>query len=235
MKNMSLLTPDSAVAYLHNANLLEFTGINKKKEHTLLCEGDTIKNHSKNRFIFFPKKKGYHTLQLYKKKKLIDEFKIRTEILGRVKVYMGELRDSMVTAHDLVNNLYFNVTHFPQLKDPCTSVFTVDLIIKKANGQKIELGFRDSIQEIYYSNLSYLEDLKYEYIEEGKDVTYLEKYIDEAHESSYRDPLFDFYEMAIIASLEKGDMVFIPMVTLQCPSCIARKFGVNLKFIIIDE
>ncbi|WP_159038511.1 hypothetical protein [Brumimicrobium mesophilum] len=146
---MSLVSPDSAVAYAHTYNRLEITGINQEKTHTLLCSGDTISKNSTNSFGYSPKTQGVQTLQLFEGKKIIKEFQIRVETLNPIQVYLAGLRDSVVSSLELFNNPYFEVTYTPQLLNPCTSVQSCYIIIEKANGDSL-----------HYSNIYSLRNLE---------------------------------------------------------------------------
>lgn len=149
MKNVSLVSPDSAVAYAYVSNRLEFSGIDQEKSHTLIYYGDTIIENSKNSFSFYPKNKGVQTLQLFEEKKIIKEFQIRVETLNPLQVYLAGLRDSVVSSLELFNNPFFEVTYAPQLLAPCTSVQSCYIIIEKVNGDSL-----------HYSNIYSLRNLE---------------------------------------------------------------------------
>lgn len=232
MKNLSLVTPDSAVAYTYDSNLLEFTGVSQSKAYTLICNEDTISKSSINRFNFSPKKKGIQTLQLFENNKLIEEFQIRVERLGRLKIHLGELKDSVVSTLELINNLYFVVTYAPQLSNPCTSVMACDISIQKENGELIQLMNRYSSVDKNINRLIYLKEIVEYANQEGKDVKFLENYINDEFSEIHLSPLFYLHDVVKIAQLEDGDVFIVNTVTTRCPTCKALRREVDLRYTI---
>ena len=59
------------------------------------------------------------------------------------------------------------------------------------------------------------------------------KYLSKIEDSSVVNQSFNFFQMKHIKKLKKGDILWIQMCHISCPSCVSRKYGANLKFTIM--
>ena len=204
------------IAYRYFENRLEVMGETIDSTFQLFSiEGEVWRMD--NVFLYNPKSKITHdTLSLRRNGNNLGEFVFQIENLKDPKVFLGELRDSVVSKQFLLSNPVLILTHEPQLAKPCSIIIAFSASIVKANNDEIDLMDESFTKWVGWSDKR------------------IERYWKRKGALSFGRSKFSKNQLKKIRRMRVGDVLWIKTATLSCPSCIARKISVDLKLRLIE-
>lgn len=136
--NNSLLNPSFPVAYREYENRIFVKGFERDSTIILVSVNDTLRKHG-NYYFYKGSKLKTDTLKVLKEGNVLAQKVYSIENLRTPKIYLGSIRDSLVTVEDILNNSALIVSYEPQIAIPCTMVLNFDGEILKKDGKKIPL------------------------------------------------------------------------------------------------
>lgn len=214
--NKSLLDPSFPVAYRGFENRIVVTGYEKDSTVVLVCKKDTIKKRGD--FYFYEGSKlKTDTLKAIKDGRIVAQKSYSIENLRQPKIYLGTIRDSLVTVEEICNNAALIVSYEPQIALPCMRIVNFDGLILKRDGKNIPLVKEEQKTDNWSSEKWERKRAKIER-KSGSIVNGTNQ--------------FNAYQMRQIKKMKAGDVLHIQNGTLSCPTCANKKIIVNLRFII---
>lgn len=214
--NKSLLDPTYPVAYRGFENRIVVTRYEEDSTVVLVCEKDTIKKRGD--FYFYEGcKLKTDTLKAIKDGRIVAQKSYLIENLRQPKIYLGTIRDSLVTIEEICNNTALIVSYEPQIALPCLRIVNFDGVILKRDGKKIPLVKEEQKKNNWYSEKR--ERKRTEIERKGGTI------VNGTNQ-------FNAYQMRQIKKMKAGDVLHIQNGTLSCPTCAYKKIVVNLRFTI---
>lgn len=214
--NNSLLDPSFPVAYRGYENKIIVVGYENDSTLILVGTYDTL-NKLGDYYYYHGSKLQTDTLKALKEGKVIAQKVYSIEILREPKIYIGTIRDSLVTVEDILNNSELIVSYEPQIAIPCTRILNFDGVILKKGGKKIPL-VKENQKTENWPNKKW--DRKLAKIERKGGTIYNGM------------NFLNSYQIKLIKKMKSGDLLHIQYCTLSCPSCGNRKISLNLRLTI---
>jgi len=164
------------------------------------------------------------TLKLYKNGECLAKSFFKQKGIPRLKFYLGNIRDSIVTKQKLVSALKNDgiyATYKPDLAICNISVRGQrEVYIRKKNGKIIKLERKkyDRKNTRYYKwddekwDRKMKKDWRCKYLVQGNSLSKI--------------------QIRKVKRMKKGDILIIPKIISTCPSCMGRIRTVDLKFIV---
>ncbi len=215
--NLSLLEPNLPIAYRGFENKLVVNEYENDSTIIIVGISDTIKKHG-NYYFYTGSPTKTDTLKAYKEGKLIAQKTYTIENLRQPKVYLGSIRDSVVTVEELLKNTLFVISYEPQIPVSSYRVYDFEGSILKKNGKIISLESEFKDQALWS-----IEKLERKLARNEKRGGFI-------YSGKYQ---FSNDQLKHIKKMKTGDILYIPTVTLTCPDCVLRKMSVNLRCIIL--
>lgn len=216
IQNNSLLDPSFPVAYRGYENKIIIKGYEEDSTVILVSNNDTLRKFG-DYYFFKGSKLKADTLKALREGKVIAQKIYTLENLREPKIYLGTIRDSLVTVDDILNNSELIVSYEPQIAIPCTRILNFDGVILKKGGKKIPLVKENQKTENWTIKKW---ERKFAKIERKGGTIY--NGIN--HLNSY--------QIKLIKRMKSGDVLHIQYGTLSCPSCVNRKIYINLRLTI---
>lgn len=215
--NNALVNPDFPVAYRGFANKIVVKGYEKDSTVTIVTKNDTLKKIA-DYFYYLGSPLKKDTLIVYKEGKELAQKVYNIENLHKPKIFLGEIRDSLVTVEEILNNKNLIVTHEPQIAIPCTRVLEFNAAIIKKNGKEIPLVKKKQERHIFWSD---------------KNMKRKTPKTDKSRVAIYSDiNQFNSYQIKLIKNMKIGEVLHIKHCVLSCPSCRKTRVSINLKLTI---
>lgn len=215
--NISLLDSSYPVAYRGHDNRILVKGFENDSTIILISTIDTLDKFGE--YFYYPAiKLKTDTLQALKNGKVIAEKVYNIEHLQDLKIYLGKIRDSLVTIKEILNNTQLIVTYEPQIAIPSTRVLNFDGEIIKKKGKKIPL-VKENQKTENWTNKKW--EREFAKIERKGGTIY-----------NGMNQL-NSYQLKLIKKMKSGDLLFIQSCVLACPSCINRRVNINLRLTIL--
>lgn len=214
--NNSLLNPSFPVAYREYENRIFVKGFERDSTIILVSVNDTLRKHG-NYYFYKGSKLKTDTLKVLKEGNVLAQKVYSIENLRTPKIYLGSIRDSLVTVEDILNNSALIVSYEPQIAIPCTMVLNFDGEILKKDGKKIPLVKNNQKIENWTTKKW---ERKLAEIERKGGSIY--------NGMNQLNP----YQIKLIKKMKPDDMLHIQYVILSCPSCVNRKINGNLRLTI---
>lgn len=232
MRNESLISPEVPIAYRGLDNKITFVGVKIGKRHTLRNRiGDVYKAYGPY-FLYkgAPQKKD--TLYLYKGKKLLHTAIIDLQNLKTASVFLGRIRDSIVTIPEILSNNELILSHEPQLAKPCSRVLAFDFELIYTSGDTLTLPKRKEYDELL-KNENLIDSLWHRFLNSSGE----EELISAKLDSLYGYPecsgnQFTIHGLSLIEELCPGDKLRLVFAKISCSDCIQRTYFVNKTFLI---
>lgn len=214
--NISLLEPSLPIAYQNYSNKIVVKGYEEDSSIIVIAQNDTLKKQDYY-FQYEASKNEKDTLIVYKQEEIIAQKVYSIEILSKPKIFLNEIRDSLVTVEDILNNSKLIVSYEPQIAIPCTRVVNFYGYIIKKNGKIIPLK-RERKESENWNNKK--RERKFNKLKKKGMVFY----------SGINQ--LSSYQIKLIKRMNSGDILTIQDVTLSCPSCMKLRLHINLRLII---
>lgn len=231
MLNLSLIKPDTALAYRFQENRITFQGIKLNRSYQLKNSEQKFQKFSNDTvFLYKPVKiQKWDTLYLYKNRKLIESFVIGLENLAPAKVYLGSIRDSLVTVDEILQNNELILSHEPQLFKPCSRVlsFTFQLICKNTNDTTAyPISLHPETEAFWNNYQDSILDLDLSFEQTQTELSKIDFYSEVAG--------FSFSDLGIrlLSELSPGDKLRLEFAKISCSSCIQRTYFIDKTFTI---
>jgi hypothetical protein len=216
IQNNSLLDPNFPVAYRGYENKLSVKGFENDSTVILVSINDTLRKFG-DYYFYRGSKLKTDTLKALKEGKVIAQKIYSLEILREPKIYLGTIRDSLITVEDILNNSELIVSYEPQIAIPCTRILNFDGVILKKGGKKIPLVKENQRTENWTIK-------KWE-----RKLAKIERKGGTIYNGMNH---LNAYQIRLIKKMNSGDMLHIQYGTLSCPSCVNRKININLRLTI---
>ena len=214
--NNLLLEPSTPIAYREYSNKIVVKGYEQDSTVIVISRNDTLQKYS-DYFLYRGSKLEKDTLIVYKQGEIIAQKVYSIENLNKPKIFLNEIRDSLVTVEDILNNTKLIVSYEPQIAIPCSRVIDFYGFIIKKNGKKTPLK-REKQKTKNWNNEK--EARKLNRLEKKGAVFY----------SGINQ--LSLYQIKLIKRMSSGDILNIQDVTLSCPSCSNARLHIDLRLTI---
>lgn len=222
--NNSLIDSTLPVAYRVAYNKIVVKGFEMDTTIQIISLSDTI-HLVGGYFPYLGSKMNTDTLKAIKDGKVITQKIYNIENLREPKIFLGRIRDTLVTVKDILRNNALLVSYEPQHWIACTYVTQFYGRILKRNGKEIDL--RKKAEKENNSMIRW-SDEKFEkkfYMMEKR----MERGVIEGVDSYFNEIGLSDKQLNYVKRMKSDDVLSIDLVVLQCSSCIARKMVANLR------
>ncbi len=216
LHNISLSDPNIPIAYRGFLNKIIVKEFENDSTVIIISQQDTLQK-SGDYFYYVGSKMKEDTLTAIKENQILAQKVYYMENLQQPKIYLGKIRDSLVTVHEICNNTALIVSYEPQIALPCFRIVNFDGVILKRDGKKIPLVKEEQKKNNWYSEKWERKRAKIE--RKGGSI------VNGTNQ-------FNAYQMRKIKKMKAGEVLHIQNCTLSCPTCAYKKIVVNLRFTI---
>ncbi len=226
LKNNSLIHPEEKVLIRGLYNEIELTGIDTDSTFELITDHGESLQKSGDSYICTGSEDSTIVLSLIKDTQVFYSTTFRNLKYHDPKVYLGNLRDSMVTREELLQNLNLHLSFEPLPIKPCSTVRLREAKIIRKNGKVVDLNTKK--YERWNNKMNGLsEEEWFEKAEKWERKFARNK---RNQKEIIVNHSFDCTQEKLILKMNKGDVLWIQMCVISCPSCISRLNGPNLRF-----
>ena len=132
----------------------------------------------------------------------------------------------MVTREELLQNLYLHLSFEPLPIKPCSTVRLREAKIIRKNGKVVDLNTK-KYERWNNKMISLSEEEWFEKAEKWERKFARKK---RNQKEIIVNHSFDWTQEKLILKMKKGDVLWIQMCVISCPSCVSRLNGPNLRF-----
>ncbi len=211
--NNSLIEPAKNVAYPGLSNELTIEGINVNLTYILLCLNDTLKSTNRT-FFYIPKRLGYDTLKLFQNELLLGKYIFKIENLAKPRVYLGNIRDSILKIDSINSNLVLYISYEPSILKSDARITKFNSSIIKKNGREKSLNEKSKINWDEWSEKK------------------IQRVSDRLLKRNRIAPCTACFSKSQLKKIRKSKTLWIKEVVCISPDSRANRITVDLKFTI---
>lgn len=231
--NTDLIDTTKMILYRGFPHDLRFLNLNQDSTYFLTNKHDTfpIYRYSEHEYrciitAFGPAESA--TYWLMQDTKTIDSFEFETRKYADFKVYLGSLRDTIVSKEELIANFTLLVSHEPEFLKSTTNVVDFQGRIIKKSGREIEIQMFDKKNVPIWMRKKTGDEFCDAWISR---IEKQEKVEQRRNKVPRR---FKCWNVRKFEKLKRGDMVMIDLVRLVESSSCQRMYAPNLRFYITN-
>jgi hypothetical protein len=211
--NNSLIEPTKNIAYPGLSNELTIQGLDVDSTYFLASSNDTVKS-TKNLFFYFPKRLGYDTLQLYQNELLLGTYIFKIENLAKPRVFLGNIRDSILKIDSINSNLVLYVSYEPSLLKSEIRILNFNSSVIKKKGREKSLNEKSKINWDEWSEKK------------------IQRVNDRLLKRNRIAPCTACFSKSQLKKIRKSKTLWIKEVVSISPSSMANRIPTDLKFTI---
>ncbi len=211
--NNSLIEPTKNIAYPGLSNELTIEGINVNLTYILLCLNDTLKSTNRT-FFYIPKRLGYDTLKLFQNELLLGKYIFKIENLAKPRVYLGNIRDSILKIDSINSNLVLYISYEPSILKSDARITKFNSSIIKKNGREKSLNEKSKINWDEWSEKK------------------IQRVSDRLLKRNRIAPCTACFSKSQLKKIRKSKTLWIKEVVCISPDSRANRITVDLKFTI---
>jgi len=212
LHNISLSDPNIPIAYRGFLNKIIVKEFENDNTVIIISQQDTLQK-SGDYFYYEGSKMKEDTLTAIKENQILAQKVYYIENLQQPKIYLGKIRDSLVTVDEIVNNAALIVTYEPQIAISDIMVVNFDGFIFKKTGDKTPLVKQNQESDNWSTNRW-----------ERRNSKIKRKGVGE------KNNCLNSKQIKQIKKMQSGDVLIIHYVVLTCPSCVHIKKEISLRF-----
>lgn len=218
ISNERLTKPDEKIAYSCYEHKMKITGLSEQDTNLVVFSfGDSLRV-SEHTFIYRPRKIGFDTIVILNNGKEIHREIYRVKNSPPPTIYLGDIRDSIVTKEELLKNPGLVYAYETEFLIPRNNVISFVVSFIKKNG-------KEKILKTTYS-LVFKEEWG-DFIWEAGEIKGADKFSLEDTYGSHFSP----QQLKHIQKMKSGEKIRFHYATIIGESC-PRKMGVNLVLTI---
>ena len=210
------MEPSTPIAYRGYSNKIVIEDYEQDSIVIVVTQNDTLKKVS-DYFYYSGSKQKQDTLTAFKDGKIIAQKVYTIENLRNPKIFLDEIRDTLVTIEDILTNSHLRVSYEPQIAIPCTRILKFDGVIIKRTG-KIKPLVRENRKTENWSSDKWT-----------RKVAKFERKGGTIYNGTNQ---LNSNQIKLIKRMKSGDILHIQYGTLSCSSCMPRKIYINLRLTI---